>query len=159
MLVACSSTAAERPSGATSDSSTTTGPLQQPETCGADEARRAVNTLLEALNNGDAATADAAVAPEPRFLWFSVDPERLNSAASDRTTLLGFFQDMISAEIQTEVASFTFNSYRAQDRTGNFGFHLRQRSADGPATEVAGKGAIDCETGHVMLWTVGPRLG
>ena len=110
-----------------------TGPLQRPETCGADEARRAVNTLLDALNNGDAVTADAAVSPEPRFGWFSVDPERLNSTASDRTTLREFFQNMTSAEIQSELTSFTFNSYCAQDRTGNFGFHLTQRSLDEPA--------------------------
>ena len=134
-----------------------TGGAAAPPLCGADEVRASVERLITAMNVGDAAAADAVVAPKPRFQWFSVDPERSNSDATDRASLREFLGAQVAAGQQTELISFDFTFYRAEDRTGNFAFRLAQRSSEAQPTEAAGKGAVDCDTGLIMVWTVGPR--
>ena len=126
--------------------------------CGANEARDSVERLVAAMNIGDAPAANALVAPTPRFQWFSVNPERLNADASDRASLGEFLGAQVAVGQQTELISFSFTFYRAQDRTGNFAFRLSQRGVEAQPTEAAGKGAIDCDTGLIMVWTVGPRV-
>jgi hypothetical protein len=86
-----------------------------------------------------------------------VNPERLNGDASDRASLREFLGAQVTVGQQTELISFSFTFYRAEDRTGNFAFRLSQRSPEAQPTEADGKGAIDCNTGLIMVWTVGPR--
>ncbi len=83
--------------------------------CGADEARDSVERLIDAMNIGDAPAADALVARTPRFQWFSVDPERLNADASDRASLGEFLGAQVAVGQQTELISFSFTFYRAED--------------------------------------------
>ncbi len=134
-----------------------TGSATSSPPCGANEARDSVERLIAAMNIGDAPSADALVARTPRFQWFSVNPERLNADASDRASLGEFLSAQVAVGQQTELISFSFTFYRAEDHTGNFAFRLSQRSAEAQPTEAAGKGAIDCDTGLIMVWTVGPR--
>lgn len=109
------------------------------------------------MNDGDGAAAEAAVASEPRFQWFAVNPERWETEASDRASLRAFLEARIAVSERTDLVSFDFNSYRDEDRTGNFGFRLAQRSDVDEPTEASGKGAVDCDTGLIMMWSVGPR--
>jgi hypothetical protein len=48
--------------------------------------------------------------------------------------------------------SFSFNDYRKVDDTGNFGFVLRNEAG----SRIAGKGAVACETGKIIVWSMGP---
>jgi hypothetical protein len=128
-----------------------------PPSCTADRVQETVELFLDALSTGDASGADAMVVGEPRFQWFSVSPERLDAEASNRDSLSTFFATQVADSYQAEVQSFGFNFYRSEDRTGNFEFRLAQRSDSVGTSAVSGKGAIDCDSGLVMVWTVGPR--
>ncbi len=120
-----------------------------PELCQPSNVQRSVERLVDALNTSDLAAADDAVASEPRFQWFSADPERIGvNESSDRSTLRQFFADQTASGYEYEVTSLDVNFYRSTDRTGNFQFELSDRS---------GKGAIDCDTGLIMVWTMGPQ--
>ena len=135
----------------------TTETVAAPPSCSAQGVRDSVERLVAAMNEGDVTAADAAVAPKPQFQWFSVDPERLNAAAYDRGSLREFLEAQVTAGQQTELIFFSFTSFRVEDRTGHFGFRLAQRSQAEQPTEAVGKGAIDCDTGLIMVWSVGPR--
>ena len=137
--------------------SPTTETVTAPPSCSAQAVRDSVERFVAAMNERDVAAADAAVAPKPQFQWFSVDPERLNAAAYDRSSLREFLEAQVTAGQQIELISFTFTSFRDEDRTGNFGFRLAQRSEAEQPMEAVGKGAIDCDTGLIMVWSVGPR--
>ena len=137
--------------------SPTTEAVTVPPSCSAQAVRDSVERFVAAMNAGDVAAADAAVAPKSQFGWFSVDPERLNDAAHDRASLREFLAAQVTAGQQVKLISFNFTSFRNEDQTGHFGFRLAQRSGAEPPTEAVGKGAIDCDTGLVMVWSVGPR--
>ena len=134
-----------------------TGGLAAPPLCSANEVRDSVERLVAAIDVEDAAAVDAVVASEPRFQWFSVNPERLDADASDRASLREFLGAQVAASQEAELISFDFTFYRAEDRTGNFAFRLAQHSREAQPTEAAGKGAVDCDTGLIMVWSVGPR--
>ena len=136
----------------------TTETVTAPRSCSAPAVRDSVERLVAAMNIGEVAAADAVVAPTPRFQWFSVNPERLNADASDRASLREFLGAQVAVGQKTDLISFDFTFYRAEDRTGNFAFRLAQRSREAQPTEAAGKGAVDCDNGLIMVWTVGPRV-
>jgi hypothetical protein len=117
-----------------------------PETCQATNVESTVERLIDALNTSDPAAADAIIASEPRFEWFSVDPDRLGADSFDRSNLRAFFAELAESAPEFEVVSVDFNFYRQTDRTGNFEFQLADRR---------GKGAIDCDSGLIMVWSMG----
>jgi hypothetical protein len=96
------------------------------------------------------------VAPEPRFEWFAVHPERWDTDTSDRSSLREYLEARATTGQRTEIIAFELTFYREADRTGNFRFTLAQRTAE-QATEASGKGAVDCDTGLIMVWTVGSQ--
>ncbi len=113
--------------------------------------------FIEAMNDGDSAAADALVAPILRFGWFSVNSERIGRDAQNRSTLGSYLRSRVKVEEQTELVEFGVSSYRAEDRTGHFAFRFAQRSTDYGEATVVGKGAIDCDSGLIIVWSVGPR--
>lgn len=148
--------------GASQSSTSSVAPAADPTStapplCTAEAVRQSVDRFVAAMNDGDAAIAEALVAPSLRFGWFSVDSERLGSDAKDRSTLGSYLRNRVDALEQTELLEFDFSSYRAQDRTGHFAFRFAQRSTDYGDATVIGKGAIDCDTGLIIVWSVGPR--
>jgi hypothetical protein len=126
--------------------------------CDLDTVPHSIDRLIAALNAGDASGADAAVAAEPRFQWFSVDPERLSmTAASDRSTLRSFLDGKIASSVQYEVADLDVASDRGSDRSRSFNFEMIERIDGQPPTHARSKGAIDCDTGLIMVLSVGTR--
>lgn len=117
-----------------------------PQSCQPTNVQSTVEHLIDALNNSDPAAADATVASEPRFEWFSVDPDRLGTDSYDRSSLRQFFEDLAGSEPEFEIVSLDFNFYRQTDRSRNFEFQLADRR---------GKGAIDCDTGLIVVWSMG----
>ena len=143
ILVGCISSETTDGVTSSSSSSSTSKTDERPELCRPANVQRSVDRLVNALNTTDLAAADAAVASEPRFQWFSADPERIGvNESADRSTLRQFFADQTAAGYECQVVSLEVNFYRSTDRTGNFEFQLSDRG---------GKGAIDCDTGLITV--------
>lgn len=126
--------------------------------CDPETVPNSIDRLFAALNAGDAREADAAVAAEPRFVWLSVDPERLSmTAASDRSTLRSFLDGRVAGGIQYEISNLDVASQSGSDWTRSFNFELIERIDGQPPTSASSKGAIDCGTGLIMVLSVGTR--
>jgi hypothetical protein len=146
------------PQTTVADSSTSLSGAAAATSCDPDTIACSIDRLIETLNAGDASGADAAVAVEPRFRWFSVDPERLSmTAASDRPTLRSFLDDTIARRVQYEIANLDVASERGSDRSRSFNFEMIERIDGQPPTRASSKGAIDCDTGLIMVLSVGTR--
>ena len=60
---------------------------------------------------------------------------------------------------RVEVEAVGFNGYRNADRTAHFAMLLRRAAddiPDGPQL-LLGKGAVDCDTGRLMVISIGVR--
>lgn len=110
LMVASGCTDSSSPSTSLPDSATGTRDTPiAPAACEAGAVKDTAEQFLAALNKGDAAAADAAVATEPRFQWFAVNPERVDLEASDRTTLRGFFDAQVAARQHIELIEYGFS--------------------------------------------------
>lgn len=118
--------------------------------------------FFAAHSAGQIKDLDAYFAPASRFLWYAngVPPGlRLNGGAQDRGSLLGFLQRRQARHERITVDSVGFNGYRASDRTGHFGMLLRRTADDLPGGPqlLGGKGAVDCDSGRLMVVGIGNR--
>jgi hypothetical protein len=95
------------------------------------------------------AVVDVYVAPEPAFQWFST---RIEPDAMDRSSLSGYLEKRREQDLQQHVAEFTFNG--VDGGHANFGFVIRE-SSPGGTLRYPGKGAIDCTTGKLIVWSEG----
>jgi len=116
----------------------------------ASSAEAAVVGFTEATSAGDASTADSLFSQD-RFGWFSETPGRLDPEARNRDTLLAYLSERVMEGARYELVSFSFNGYREADDTGNFGFILRNEAG----SRIFGKGAVACETGKIIVWSMG----
>lgn len=140
------------------DPSTSLSGAAAATSCDRDTVPHSIDRLIAALNAGDAGGADAAIAAEPRFVWFSVDPERLSmTAASDRSTLRSFLDGKIATSVQYEIANLDVASERGSDRSRSFNFEMIERIDGQPPTHARSRGAVDCDTGLIMVLSVGTR--
>jgi len=130
----------------------------RPPTCSVPDVRSLVGSLVAAVDAGDLAAVDAAVAKRPAFRWFSVSGEpgsRTGTSAVTRTTLLRYVADRHRHGERQRLVSFRFNSNA--DGFGHFSFSLVRSASDYPAKRVAGKGAADCTHYplRIAVWSVG----
>lgn len=114
-----------------------------------------MQSFIDAVNTRDVDRADASIADSPTFKFFGVNPERFDESASNRSTLRAFLESDVVDGRQMELMDLnTF--YNSENGTGDFNFRLRQTMTDGTATVAGGKGATDCSTALIVLWTLGP---
>lgn len=105
--------------------------------------------VVDAYNVGDVATVDALFAPEGKFEWYSENGLREGAAARDRSTLVQYVSQRHADGDVLTLAKVEPGS------GGNFAFYL-----DGGAErEILSKGALDCATGLVFVWSLGPDPG
>lgn len=124
--------------------------LVAPEiSCASDVTLAAVGDFLDAYNDGESDLTERFFTTPERFQWYSERPQRLNDAAFDRSTLDAYLAMRHAEGDRLDLYGFDYNGYRAEDRTGHFSFVVSR--SDG--TTAMGKGAIDCDTGKIMVWS------
>ena len=155
--LSCSDGSSASESSPNSTAPTTESADTGPPSCTAKNVKASVERFIGAMNEGNVADAEAMVAPSLRFGWFSVNTERLGRDAYNRSTLGAYLTSRVEAEEQNALVEFDFSSYRAEDRTAHFAFRFAQHSSDYGDATVVGKGTIDCDTGLIIVWSVGPR--
>jgi len=106
-----------------------------------------VDSFVRAYNAGEPGITDRFFAGAERFEWYSENPYRLNDDAYNRSTLDSYLAMRHAEGHHLELTQFGYTGYRDQDRTGNFTFIAAN------AATVTGKGAIDCDTGMIMVWS------
>lgn len=103
--------------------------------------------FVSAYNAGQAGLTDRFFSGPERFEWYSENPLRNNDEARDRSTLDSHLARRHTEGHRLELTGFALGAYREIDRTGHFTFVAAS------AATVAGKGAIDCDTGRIMVWS------
>jgi hypothetical protein len=142
-----------------SATSTTAG---VPQACKAAGTTALVKGFFAALSQGRVGDLERFFAPPVRFQWYSngVEPGvRLDEPARDRSTLLGYLQQRQAMREHIVVEAVDFNGYRDADRTAHFRMLLRRAADDIPGgpRQLGGKGAVDCDTGRLMVISIGAR--
>jgi hypothetical protein len=122
-------------------------PESSGDNCSAEAVAGSVDSFVLAYNEGAPDPAVRFFAGPDRFQWYSENPYRNNEAAFDLSTLDAYLASRHAAGHRLVIDGPYFVEYRAEDRTGHFTF-----VAEGAAT-IAGKGAIDCDTGKIMVWS------
>jgi hypothetical protein len=115
--------------------------------CTAEGVTGFVESFVLAYNEGAPDLADRFFAGPDRFQWYSENAYRNNEAAYDLSTLDAYLASRHAAGHRLVINGLYFVEYRAQDHTGHFTFVAEH------ARSVAGKGAIDCDTGKIMVWS------
>jgi hypothetical protein len=132
---------------ACSGSTTAESPTPDGPNCSPDAVGGIVDSFVAAYNGGQTGLTDRFFAGPDRFEWYSEDPYRNNDEARNRSTLDTYLARRHSEGHRLELTNFAFGAYRDVDRTGHFTFV----AAD--AATLGGKGAIDCDTGRIMVWS------
>lgn len=114
-----------------------------------------VESFIAAYTNGDPDLTDRFFADEGKFQWYSEPPDRLHEAAHDRASLDQYLSDRHAEGDRLRLVELNHNGYRSFDKTGHFDFSVRRNEVD----DVIGKGAIDCLSGGIMVWSLGPNPG
>ena len=139
------------------------GQSDAPDGCQPDDAGRLVIGFFEALDVGNIATqVDEFIAPVSSFGWFSVQGigERLNDDAGDRESLGGYLQRRADVGEKLRLVAMDTEYERARNIT-HIAYNIEREAPDKQhgAQVVVGKGAIDCESGKIMVWSMGTSDG
>lgn len=147
VLAGC--TDAGSPSKPRAEGSSSTPSTGSPSTVCAEAAISSrVRDFIDAYDRGESGLADRFFAPAPSFKWYSENGLREGPAAYDRTTLDAYLAKREREGDRLELMSVTPSA------DGNFGFVVRR------AGELAeSKGALDCQTGRFIVWSLGPNPG
>jgi hypothetical protein len=111
---------------------------------------------VAAFNRGDRTGLDAAF-DATGFRWYSASDGRRNRTVFDRARLLPYFAARHRRHERLTLRWFRFNSV-TQRSYGNFEYRLTRRADDlagGRPVRYAGKGAVSCETGRIIVWSMG----
>jgi hypothetical protein len=133
-----------------------------PRACGESQSRATVRAFVAAFNRGDLARLDKLFARQPEFHWYSSGAPGIRSrtAAMTRSTLVSYFARRHRAGDRLRLVAFDYNGVTA-GAYGNFGLVLRRSAADyrsGAWFELAGKGAVSCGDGKLIVLSLGgPR--
>lgn len=141
----------------------TVGQTNAPEGCQPDDVGKLVVGFFDAFNSGKvAARVDEFVAPASSFGWFSVSGvgERLNDDAYDRAGLGDYLQQRADAGEELRLVAMDTEYERARNVT-HIAYNVNRDAPDSQdgAGLVVGKGAIDCESGKIMVWSMGTSDG
>ena len=132
---------------ACSGSTTAESPPPGGPNCSPDAVRMIVDSFVTAYNGGETGLTDRFFAGPDRFEWYSENHYRNNDEARDRGTLDTNLTRRHVEGHRLELTHFAFGAYRDVDRTGHFTFVAADAATD------FGKGAIDCDTGRIMVWS------
>jgi hypothetical protein len=128
-----------------------------PAPCTSDQVDRLVSDFLDAFNAGNLTELDRLFANEPEFQWYPTDApgERLQGEASDRSTLVAYFNARHNSGEHLTLRRFQFNSY--DQGYGHFEYQLTRSANSLAGTRYEGKGAALCKaTGNVIaVWSMG----
>lgn len=134
------------------------GQNDAPDGCGVVDVGRLVVGFLDVFNSGTiGGRVDEFIAPENRFGWFSVEGvgERLNSDASDRATLGAYLQERADAGERLRLVAMA-TEYELARNVTHLAYNVKRKpETSGIAAVVVGKGAVDCESGRIMAWSMG----
>ena len=139
------------------------GQSDAPEGCQPDDVGRLVVQFFEAFNAGNVATrVDEFIAPASSFGWFSVQGigERLNNDAYDRESLGDYLQRRSETGEKLRLIAMDTEYEQARNVT-HIAYNVERNAPDqrNGAAVVVGKGAIDCESGKIMVWSMGTSDG
>lgn len=124
---------------------------QADERCSPEAVRSTVEAFLQEAQASPVRAVQQYIAPEPLFEWFSAEG-RLGSDSRDRGTLVEFLKLRSTDAGQSELVHFERNG-RGQG-IAHFGFRIRR--AEGDSSSVfPGKGALDCGSGTIVVWSEG----
>lgn len=132
-----------------------------PRNCLPENVGRQVSNFFAALNRGD---LDEVMASFTDNLgWYSVtEGNRRNDGrhfvAHEPEELRAYFEDRVQHNERLHLLEIDVDFERSRN-IGHVAYNIL-RSADdlrGYATEAGGKGAIDCETGRIAIWSMGQR--
>jgi hypothetical protein len=124
---------------------------------------RRIDSFLDTFNSGDPSAA-RFVAPEraPHGGWYSVtDAGSRHFVATDRTTVARYFARRHAHGERLRLLELTVGF---SSGIGHIEFRLDRRADDlrrhGITTTIAwGKGAVDCSTGQIVVWSLGMHAG
>lgn len=124
--------------------------------CSDDGARELVENFLSAYVLGQSGDhlADRFFASDDRFEWYSDTPTRVGEEAKNRESLDAYFVRQHMNGDSLTLVDFSYSGYRGEDDTGHFGMVLSRMKQSEQL--FIGKGAIDCSSGTIIVWTVGP---
>lgn len=128
-----------------------------PGRCPDAAARTAVTRFAADLSAGRLAAADRRWAREPAFEWYSTPApgERIGAGALDRSTLRAYFRARIAARERLRVSSLRTHGDRRRGLR-HFEGTVSRRAADVRARRYAFKGAVDCATRRLIVWSMSP---
>lgn len=128
-----------------------------PASCRRDQVNRLVSDFFDAFNAGNLTELERLVANQPEFQWYSTDApgERLQGEASDRSTLVGYFNARHDSGEHLTLRRFQFNGY--DQGYGHFEYQLTRSANSLARTRYEGNGAALCKaTGSVIaVWSMG----
>jgi len=150
------------PASTTTPATATSTTAGVPQACTAAGTTALVKGFLAALSQGRVEDLERFFAPPMRFRWYAngVEPGvRLDESARDRSTLLGYLQQRQAMREHMVMEAVDFNGYRDADRTAHFGMLLRRAADDIPGGPqlLRDKGAVDCDTGRLMVISIEAR--
>ncbi len=128
-----------------------------PAHCQPKAVQEAVESFVSAFNSGKQGALDATIAREPKFEWYSVSSpqgsQRMDDESRDRATLLEYFSQRHELHERLSPTSFS-SKYESRRNIANFEFRIRRAADDVKVEERRGKGAYDCETRSIMVWSM-----
>ena len=153
LLAACSGGTAQTSTPAEAETSASPTSSAVGETCSPDAVRSVVNGFLNQASVSPERAVEGYIAPEPAFQWFSGDG-RVGPDAHDRGTLAEFLNDRYADGAEHDLEHFQHNGVDRQQTLANFEFRIR-KSQGGTSSLYPGKGALDCDTGRIVVWSEG----
>jgi hypothetical protein len=130
---------------------TPSGAAHPDDTCSPEAVRSTVAAFLQEAQASPDEAVERYIAPDPLFEWFSTE-DRLDSDARDRGTLAEFLDARYAEAGASDLEHFQHNG-RSRG-VAHFEFRIRRSEGD-TSTVFPGKGALDCGTGTIVVWSEG----
>jgi hypothetical protein len=123
--------------------------------CDSAGSRASLAAYMVAFNNGRFVDLDAAFAPSPEFVWYSVAPPKGRSGVGsrNRSTLLTYFRARHKRHEKLSILTFRHVSTQRRDGgfVANFNGDLYRRADDLRPGRRHYKGALKCSEGTQQL--------
>jgi hypothetical protein len=133
-----------------------------PERCTPAAIGRLSVEFFSSLDGGDMTNVDEFFAPVGTFQWYSDKASgtpRTGSDALDRASLATYFRDRHRHHEDARLIDLVITP-RQNGAATDFVFALERTADDLPerARYTYGKGALDCATGKIIVWSLGPQV-